>query len=763
MKKLLLIIFFLLGLQIFSASISGTVTVENGSSLGVFVYIEGQNKYDITDSKGKFKIDNLSQGQEYTIVFQKGNYKDYKKKYKLVVENFDIKITIPDEKKVENKVEIVKKSTTTKKITTKKDDTATKQTQKKDVVSKISVKGRINTVINNDVFLELDEENFGVIIEPNKDFIIQIEPGKYKGKIIQEGSFTKEVEINVSKTSTNIGTINLEPIDYNTLIIKTYESVENGTVQLYKDGFLEYSSKLPSESQEMLIKGIKKGEYTLVLKAFGKKTFEQKISLKGEVVVNVDFEKIITENKVVVEIEPNDLNVNLQLYLGQELKKESIGKGQILIEGLENDKIYSLVLSSPKHKTIKVSRVIAGDKVKVDMLREINGTLISGYISPFNSKAEVLLLKDNVIVGTTKTNSNGYYEIETNEKLLGEVTLRVIADGFEDELLQDNFNDSKVSYEKNITLTPYTTNLGGKVTFGEENQGLQGVYVLIKDLGIWQLTNGDGEFYFNSIPEGDYEVTFEKNGFITGKMNISTAKDEFKNSNIKMESIGKIIFRSNQNDYTIDVNGKIMNVGTRIYELIQGTGIINIKAYKKGYLPLVTKLNLTEAGEIRDVILDFVDETYQNQIVEDKISKIKNYIKDLKIAEAENVLVELREIKNIKAYEADYKDIEGRLRSAKMRLFSIDRSIKFEIEKVKLNIEKAESSKDGYLEKNKELNKIYKESIEYLEKIIESHPYTTYRYDINMIESEIYVKLGMPNSSKKSIAEAKKYEGRRKE
>ena len=59
MKKLLLIIFFLLGLQIFSASISGTVTVENGSSLGVFVYIEGQNKYDITDSKGKFKIDNL--------------------------------------------------------------------------------------------------------------------------------------------------------------------------------------------------------------------------------------------------------------------------------------------------------------------------------------------------------------------------------------------------------------------------------------------------------------------------------------------------------------------------------------------------------------------------------------------------------------------------------------------------------------------------------------------------------------------------------
>ncbi len=611
--------------------------------------------------------------------------------------------------------------------------------------------------------MELDEENFGVIIEPNKDFIIQIEPGKYKGKIIQEGSFTKEVEINVSKTSTNIGTINLEPIDYNTLIIKTYESVENGTVQLYKDGFLEYSSKLPSESQEMLIKGIKKGEYTLVLKAFGKKTFEQKISLKGEVVVNVDFEKIITENKVVVEIEPNDLNVNLQLYLDQELKKESIGKGQILIEGLENDKIYSLVLSSPKHKTIKLSRVIAGDKVKVDMLREINGTLISGYISPFNSKAEVLLLKDNVIVGTTKTNSNGYYEIETNEKLLGEVTLRVIADGFEDELLQDNFNDSKVSYEKNITLTPYTTNLGGKVTFGEENQGLQGVYVLIKDLGIWQLTNGDGEFYFNSIPEGDYEVTFEKNGFITGKMNISTAKDEFKNSNIKMESIGKIIFRSNQNDYTIDVNGKIMNVGTRIYELIQGTGIINIKAYKKGYLPLVTKLNLTEAGEIRDVILDFVDETYQNQIVEDKISKIKNYIKDLKIAEAENILVELREVKNIKAYEADYKDIEGRLRSAKMRLFSIDRSIKFEIEKVKLNIEKAESSKDGYLEKNKELNKIYKESIEYLEKIIESHPYTTYRYDINMIESEIYVKLGMPNSSKKSIAEAKKYEGRRKE
>jgi hypothetical protein len=120
-------------------------------------------------------------------------------------------------------------------------------------------------------------------------------------------------------------------------------------------------------------------------------------------------------------------------------------------------------------------------------------------------------------------------------------------------------------------------------------------------------------------------------------------------------------------------------------------------------------------------------------------------------------------MKSLKSYEKDYLEIKGKLKSAKLRLFDIDRSIKFEIEKVKENIKKSEASKVGYVEKNKNLTKLYKESVDYLEKIILSHPYTTYRYDVNILQSDIYAKLGMPNSAKNAMEEAKKYEGRRKE
>ena len=75
----ILVFLLLVNLSILGANVIGTVKVEESDSLGVFVYIEGQNKYDISDSKGKFTISGLQLGQEYTLVFQKGSLQDYKK------------------------------------------------------------------------------------------------------------------------------------------------------------------------------------------------------------------------------------------------------------------------------------------------------------------------------------------------------------------------------------------------------------------------------------------------------------------------------------------------------------------------------------------------------------------------------------------------------------------------------------------------------------------------------------------------------------
>jgi tetratricopeptide (TPR) repeat protein len=176
-----------------------------------------------------------------------------------------------------------------------------------------------------------------------------------------------------------------------------------------------------------------------------------------------------------------------------------------------------------------------------------------------------------------------------------------------------------------------------------------------------------------------------------------------------------------------------------------------------------TRIKLTEAGEIRDIFFNFVDREKQNKLVEEKISVIEEHIKNLQIAEAEIELYELAEMPTLKVYESEYLDIKNKLKDAKSILFDIDRNIKFEIEKVNHNISTMEEEKIGYLEKQRNLQKVYKQSIDYLEKIVLYHPYTTFRYDIHKLQGDIYVKMGMINSSKNAYEEADKYINRRKE
>ena len=110
MKNLSFIVFVLLiNLSILGANINGTVKVEDNDSLGVFIYVEGQNKYDISDSKGRFNISELQIGQQYTLVLQKGLLQDYKKTVKVTSENTIASIIIPSEKST-NKEKVIEKN-----------------------------------------------------------------------------------------------------------------------------------------------------------------------------------------------------------------------------------------------------------------------------------------------------------------------------------------------------------------------------------------------------------------------------------------------------------------------------------------------------------------------------------------------------------------------------------------------------------------------------------------------------------------------------
>ena len=781
MKRLSLILGLLISVNIWAASLSGTIKVEDSDSLGVFIYVEGQNKYDITDTKGKFKIDGLKSGEEYNIVLQKGNLPDYKKNVKITGENTVIEVEIPKEKstskakEVSESKEIVTKETSSKETTVKnevaknKENNPTENTTKsvvKDIkavkVSKVDVSGKLSSVLNSDIFVQLSGQGYGIIVKPNGSFNFQLNPGKYTATFIQEGALTKKIAFTVVKSSLNMGTVIMEAIDFNSLTLKFTQAIDNGIVQLYRDGFLEYSGKVAKNTKEHLLKGLKKGVYDVVVKASGKQDYVSTFNITGNSSIDVVFDNLNKENKIFLDINPKDLDVEVRLLSGLEVVRDLNVKDLAIIEGLEPDRVYTLQVINPKYKNYEIKRVVAGDNLEVNLLRDIKGSVITGFVSPFNSNAKVMLLDKGEILGETTTDENGYYELELANKLVGEKTLRVSAENFSGEFVTEKFGTDKTSYEQNVMLKPYTTKISGKVSFGK-GEALTNSLVMIEKLGIWQFTNNKGEYYFNNLEEETYELTYKKLGYTTVVEKVVATRDEASVKNISLVPIGKVVFRSNIEGYKLNINGKDINVNQKIYEYIQGMGTINISANKSGYLPVELKINITEAGEIRDVFLDFINVEEQNKEVKDKIEKIKSYIKDLKITEAEDLLNELSQIKSLKSYEKEYFDIKSKISNAKLKLFDIDRSIKFEIEKVKDNIKREENNKIGYVEKNKNLTKLYKESLDYLGKIILSHPYTTYRYDIHMLQSDIYIKMGMPNSSKAAVEEAQKYENRRKE
>lgn len=764
MRKLLLVLGLLFSLNIFGASLNGVVKVEDADSLGIFVYVEGQNKYDITDSKGKFKINGLKLGEEYNLVFQKGNLPDYKKSVRILSETTNLEIEIPNDK-IKSTTTQTSSNNNSSNTTNTKNTTSTGTTNTKAVaikVVKVDVSGKINSQLNGDIFLQLSGQSYGIIVKPNTTFKLQLNPGKYTASLIQEGAKTKKISFAVGKTSTNVGIFVMEAIDYNNLTLRLEEKLENGVVQLFKDGFLEYSSKIDKNSKEILIEGLKRGSYDIIVKAFGKEDFIGVAKVDGNVAIDVTFNKLNKENKIFVNIYPKDVDVELRLYSGLELIRTTTAKELSIIEGLESNKVYSLEAVNSKYKTAEIKRIIPGDNVNINLAREVKGTLISGFVSPFNSNATVMLLDKGEVLSETTTDETGYYEIELPNKISGEKTIRINAENFSGEYFVENFDTEKNTYERNIMLKTYTTKINGIVTFGK-GQPLSNTLVMIESLGIWQFTNEKGEYYFNNLQEDTHELTFKKLGYTTVSDKIKATKDETSIKNVVLNPIGKIVFRSNLEAFKLNINGKDITVNQKIYEYIQGMGTLNISASKTGYLPINTKITLTEAGEIRDVFLEFINIQDQNKEIKSKIEKIKINIKELKITEAEELLTEISQMKGLKSYEKDYLDISARLKNAKARLFDIDRSIKFELEKVKDNIKKEEATKVGYVEKNKNLTKLYKESLDYLGKIVFSHPYTTYRYDIHMLQSDIYLKMGMPNSSKNYTEEAKKYENRRKE
>lgn len=730
MKRISLILLLIcnLGINIYGATIKGLVKVENHNDYGVFVYVENHVNYDITDQRGNFKIDGLELNKEYTLVFQKGDLPDYKKKVVLTKDVSKLQIIIPDSKKH------IKKAVT----------------------------GMVRSKLKTDIFIELNNASYGIIVKPNRTFSTDLSVGKYKAKIHQVGAYTRNISFEVKEQGINdLGVFDVDAIDYNSVTLRFDVKPIDGVIMLYKDDYLQYSKRLKDGNKIVTIDNLKSGSYNLVIKQFGKTDYEEKIEIKGNIVKNIKTKKLSRYDNLYLELYPKNIKANVKLLENGNIIKEVNGKTALaILESLDYRKKYDLMVTAKGYRGTILKRVKAGDRLSVNLVRDITGTLISGYVYPFNSGATIMLLDKDKIIGRGKTDKFGYYEINVDQLVSGRKRLRVKADGFNAQTIIKTFNKGVKNVQKNIVLTPKINRLSGKVV-ANSGKRLKNVLVIIEELSIWQYTNDKGEYYFKNIPSGNYHLIYKKIGYKASRQKTRITKDEQKYNLTNLKPIGKIIFRSNVVPYRISINGRSATINKKLYEFVSGMGRYKISGTKKGYISVRKTISLTEPGEIRDFNFEYINVTEQNRYVNDKIALINEHIKNLKIVEAEEELYKLSSSKYLKSYESDYIAVRKKLKKAKRELFEIDRNIKKEIEKVRINIDSVEDEDNGYLEKQRKLQDVYKQSIDYLEKIVLYRPYTTYRTDIHNLQGDIYIKMGMINSSKNAYEEAKKYRNRR--
>ncbi len=224
-----------------------------------------------------------------------------------------------------------------------------------------------------------------------------------------------------------------------------------------------------------------------------------------------------------------------------------------------------------------------------------------------------------------------------------------------------------------------------------------------------------------------------------------------------MAAVGRVIVNSNMKEYKLKINENEEQVNTAVYTKELQTGKIYITASKEGYLNESKEVELSEPGQIVEVNITFRNEREYKEYLEKKLDEIRELVDGLYVYQAERKMEEFLKLEGAESYKFEIDELKRRMKQAKGNLFDEDRAILAKMENMKKDIEKIERQNIGYGEKRKKLGEKYRETIDILEKIAAEQKYTTFKYEIYLLKSEIYEKMGMPNSAKESMETALKY------
>ncbi len=773
MKKIAFL-YFLISISLFSASISGNVTVYTGENFGVFVYVKGATGYDITDSNGEFKIEGLKKGQEYKVIFQKENFPDVVKSLKITDEEETVNVVFKKASAVITETKSSKsKSKSKSRVSKKKSNTKNNSGQNnetKNVYSEVKsekkynreIKGKVVTSSNETVFIKVKGRNYVTAVAANKDFVFETANEVTTIEIFQNGMKKKEMEVAANESSTSLGEIKLEKegkptFEYRVVLNKKID----GIVSLHKDAIEKYAIRVEN-SDTAVFKNIEPGNYLFKIVSYGNDDYKTLIKIEDGKTEKVDIRNSVANKRIYASLYPDNKEMTVKIYKNEELIKsvEKV-KGLFIAENMEDGVDYKITAEAHNYMMQESRAVKAGERVNLVLERDIKGAIVSGTIYPFGAEAEVMILDGENIIGRGKTDENGNYEIETDSIKAGRKIIRVRADGFKEAREIRTINEGKENKNINIALTPLAADIFGKVTV-EGAKDSSWVYVIIEELNLWQLTDAEGKYYFNGIPEGKYTIIFRKYGYKELKKEMNFLKQSIKEINTDMIPVGRIVVNSNIDGYKLKINDIETTVEKKVYISEQPVGEYNLTASKDGYLNEKVKISISEAGENKEINITFRNAEEYKKYLEGKLSEISELIDGLYVAQAERKIGEFKSLEDWDNYKTEIDKLARKLNQAKGNLFDDDRRILAEISRVKKEINLLENENISYGEKRRKLSEKYKESLDFIEKILSENKYTTYKYEIYMFKSEIYEKSGMITSAGESKAAALKYKDEQK-
>jgi len=728
MKKLLFVLYLIFSLYSIGAEIEGMVKVEEGENFGVFVYIKNEMKYDITDASGKFVLGNLELNKEYNLILQKDEMPDY-----------EIKILLKEEKQ-KIKIDLKKTGASNKYIT----------------------KGTIISNKNSEIFLKFVNKKYGIIVEPRKAFYRKLEVGNYETEIIQKGTYKKKINFEVEpKKENDIGIHYLKEIEQNSLDILLKNKIDNGYIYLYKNGRLEYTRKLINTKKLIKISDLEKGKYTFELKAYGYKDYEKTITINGKEKTRVYLEKEELKNKFSLKIYPEDIKVDLKLFEKDILfKEEKDISNQYEFKGMDKNKEYRVEIEADKYKKYIIPRIKVSDKnIEISLIRNISGIILEGNIYPYSAGSQIMLLEDGNILGKTKQKENGYYKFEVDEIKSGQKTLRIRAEGFDTLYKKIDIKKGNRIKQINIELKPIVSTVFGKVKL-ENIENCEDVLIVIEELNLWQKTNIEGEYFFSNLPIGKYTLDFKKIGYNSKKVKVEVKEKEVEEINLELIPKSKLIIHSNQKEYKLNINGKEEIIEKFVFEKELSLGIKKIIVSKEGYLDYKNNLGFNEPGEIKEIKIDFESLYNHKMKLKSQLNEIEKLIEKLEVREAEKRIYEVEKLKNINIYIKRLNELKIKLKKSKVTLYKTDKEINEKILELKNNLKELNKKDIGYAEKEREIIEMKQKIIDVLQKILKEKPYTMLKENIYVFLGELYLDLGMIETSEWNYKKANEYKSR---